>query len=246
MALLPLLCGAFLSGWHLIHPLLLLTWLSGFHFFNAASLFLKGRRSSRLRKRLAPALVTWGITSAILGAALIAWQPWLLAWAPAFAPLITVAFIEAWRRNERSITARVSTILASSLMLPLAFWLGSDEPSFADLWGPSWLPIWVSTGILAAYFIGTVPYVRSLIRAKNDQRWVWASLAWHLASGVFMVAGAAYGLASWWLVALWIILTTRCAVMPSLQRKGVEIRPATIGVSEFMATAVLTYVLLAL
>ncbi|WP_175957334.1 YwiC-like family protein [Schaalia sp. Marseille-Q2122] len=244
MALLPLLLGASLAGWQWAHLLLLLAWFAGFHFFNAATLFLKGRRSSRIRKRLTPALVTWGATSALLGLSLIAWYPLLLTWTPAFAPLVAVAFIEAWRRKERSIAARISTILASSLMLPLAYWLGVGTPGMGDVLSASRLHIWVTTGILAAYFVGTVPYVRSLIRGKNDHRWVWAATAWHALSTLALVGAAAYGLASWWMVALWVVLTARCLLVPMLQRRGADIRPAIIGISEFVATALLTALLL--
>lgn len=246
MALLPLLIGAFLSGWQWIHLVLLLAWLSGFHFFNAATIFLKGRRSARVRARLMPALITWCVISAILGGILVVWQPWLFAWLPAFAPLVAVAFIEAWRRQERSMAARISTILASALMLPLAYWLGAGSPAFAEVTGASWLPVWLLTGILAAYFIGTVPYVRSLIRGKNDLRWVWAAFLWHLLSGLVITGAAAYGRTSWWLVAFWGVLAARSVIVPVLQRRGVEIRPAMIGISEFVLTAVLVVLLVAL
>ncbi len=291
MALLPLLLGAFLAGWTGVHLVLFFAWFAGFHFFNAATLFLKGRRSARIRTRLFPALIFWAVTAALLGIVLIVWHPQLLTWIPAFAPLVAIAFIEAWRRQERSMPARVSTILASSLMLPLAYWLGVDTPSLTTLvgahWTPIWVttvilaayfigttilasslmlplaywlgvdtpslttlvgahwtPIWVTTVILAAYFIGTVPYVRSLIRGKNDHRWVWAATAWHVCCTFALVGAAAYGLTSWWMVALWGILAARCLLVPLLQRRGTEIRPALIGMSEFVATAVLTALLL--
>lgn len=244
MALLPLLLGAFLAGWTGVHLVLFFAWFAGFHFFNAATLFLKGRRSARIRTRLFPALIFWAVTAALLGIVLIVWHPQLLTWIPAFAPLVAIAFIEAWRRQERSMPARVSTILASSLMLPLAYWLGVDTPSLTTLVDAHWTPIWVTTGILAAYFIGTVPYVRSLIRGKNDHRWVWAATAWHVCCIFVLMGAAAYGLTSWWMVALWGILAARCLLVPLLQRRGTEIRPALIGMSEFVATAVLTALLL--
>lgn len=244
MALLPLLLGAFLAGWTGVHLVLFFAWFAGFHFFNAATLFLKGRRSARIRTRLFPALIFWAVTAALLGIVLIVWHPQLLTWIPAFAPLVAIAFIEAWRRQERSIPARVSTILASSLMLPLAYWLGVDTPSLTTLVDAHWIPIWVTTGILAAYFIGTVPYVRSLIRGKNDHRWVWAATAWHVCCIFVLMGAAAYALTSWWMVALWFMLAARCLLVPLLQRRGTEIRPALIGMSEFVATAVLTALLL--
>lgn len=243
MALLPLLCGAILSGWQWGHLVLLAAWLSGFHFFNAATLVLKGRRSARIRARLMPALVTWATASGILGAALIVWQPWLLAWAPVFAPLVAIAFIEAWRRKDRSMAARISTILASSIMLPVAYWLGTGSPPLSEVVSSAWIPVWGVTGILAAYFIGTVPYVRSLIRGKNDRRWVWAALIWHTLTGLALGVGAGFGWVSWWLVGFWVALAARTVIVPEVQRRGAHIRPAMIGVSEFAATALLVVLL---
>lgn len=245
MALLPLLIGAFLSGWQWVHLVLLLAWLSGFHLFNAATIILKGRRSPRIRNRLMPALLTWGVSTAILGGVLIIWHPRLLTWAPVFAPLVAVAFIEAWRRKERSISARISTILASSLMLPLAYWLGVGSPVFGEILNAAWIAVWLMTGIMAAYFIGTVPYVRSLIRGKNDRRWVWGACAWHALIGIALGAAAASGWVSWWLAAFWGLLAARSVIVPMVQRRGVKIRPAMIGASEFAATAVLVALLLA-
>lgn len=245
MALLPVILGALLSGWQGIHTLLLLAWLAGFHFFNAATIVLKGRRSPRLRARLTPALFAWGTLTALFGCALIAWRPTVLVWAPAFAPLVVVAFTEAWRRKERSLAARICTILASSLMLPVAYWLGAGTPTMDEVVSRAWSPVWLTTSILAAYFIGTVPYVRSLIRGRHDRRWVWAATVWHLITGFALVMAALGGVVSWWLPTLWIVLTARCLVLPALQRRGANIRPALIGVSEFGATAVLVLLLLA-
>lgn len=264
MALLPIIVGSSLAGWRPIHGLLLVTWLAGFHLFNVCSLWAKVRKVPRRRGRYIPAMGVWAALTAACGVVVVALHPQILWWGVFFAPLIGVAVWEAWRKNERALAARASSIIASTLMLPVAVWISEAAlvPSGASASSAMWLgsvaeswasfasslrfehvgvsgdAVWGVTGVLGAYFLATVPYVRSLIRGRNDRRWLVASVLFHLmvatvVTGVW-VWGASF--ASLPLSVVWWLLTLRAAVVPWAQMKGVSIRPVHIGIGEFVTT----------
>ncbi|MDO4260126.1 MAG: YwiC-like family protein [Actinomycetaceae bacterium] len=261
MAIIPAILGATLGGWQPIHGLLIASWLSGFLFFNAVELYAKSSR--RRRPRLYPALGTWLIISCLLGYFLLSQAPYLLVWIPFFAPLVAVAFIEVFRGNERSLVSRTVTILASTLMTPVAFTLSFwwhnfaasiflpmpgaidhifSSPDWIGNWlyimgflpqmQPLWAKVWVTTGVLAAYFLGTVPLVRSLIRGRSNMRWVWGSVLWYMLTGVGVTFGAMDGFIHWALIAVWGGLSIRGAAMPWWQRTHKPFKPIQIGLAE--------------
>lgn len=246
MALLPISIGVlFHPQW--IHVLLVLAWFSGFHMFNAASLLAKARSHPR-RRRYVPATLFWSALTAVWGLAFVVVYPGVLWWSMFFLPLIAVASFEVWAGQERAVLTRVATILTSALMLPLTVWVGmpgsesirSSEAFFLSLSctasGVSALKVWGTSIVLAAYFVGTVPYVRSLIRGRRN-------LGWTVGAGVFhavvtLVVGVAYlaGYVSLLLVIVWCVLLLRSLFVPAWQRAGHQVRPATIGIGEFLST----------
>lgn len=118
--------------------------------------------SSR-RSSLKPAFVTWTGLTALLGIPLLIMAPRLLAWAPFFAPLVAVTLWEVSHGHDRAIATRFSSVLAPTLMTPVAASLSLDVyPTHTELGFA-----WVSFGVLSAYFIACVPYVRSLIRGQK-------------------------------------------------------------------------------
>ncbi|WP_034285041.1 YwiC-like family protein [Schaalia suimastitidis] len=228
MALLPILFGiaeAGLGAWHLV---LLVAWLSAFAFFHAFELWAK--TAPRRRHRIRAALVTWGILTFLSGVPLLLWRPSLWAWAPLFAPLLAVAGWGIWRRHSRALSVRVTTILASCLMTPVAYGSGYGTRE-----------TWLIAAFLCAYFLGTVPYVRSLIRGRRDIRWVYAAVIWHVVVTVAMTMAWSLGQVHWSAPAVWLLLSGRSLVVPLYQkRREVPLRPAVIGIIELVACALVS------
>lgn len=260
MALVPILFGASAGGWLPIHVLLVVCWLAGFHLFNVGSLWLKARSSARRRQRYEPALCVWAVITAVSGLVLVGMMPQVLWWAVFFAPLIAVAVWESWQKNERALLARATTILASCLTLPMAAWISNMQAAgtesaasvgLREVWWEflaslsmpglvvSGVGVWVVTAFLAAYFLATVPYVRSLIRGRHDHRWMWGSVCVHAIVAAVMTVLFWWGLpwATWLLVLVWSLLTVRAWLLPLAQRRHLPIRPAHIGIGEFVSTA---------
>lgn len=266
MALLPIILGSLIGGWTLAHTALFVAWFAGFHVFNAATLWAKARSRVSRRRQYEKALLTWLAVAGFFGVIVLVSVPAVLWWVPFFVPLIAGAGWEAWQKNERALLARVTTILASTLMLPLAVWLSeaAADPSPFEGFG-SWSAfadslsltssyeagyrVWPMAILLGAYFLATVPYVRCLIRGRRDRRWFVGSVLFHLLIAVTVTilwAGgwAEAALTTLPMVALWWVLTARAYLVPVAQQRGARVRPGHIGAGEFVLTAVLVAVLL--
>lgn len=255
MATLPIVVGALDSRPQWAHLLLLLAWVAGFLLFHVGTLWIASPR----RARYTSALLTWGGCAAVSGVALLVLRPALLGWAPVFAPLVVVALVEALRRRTRSMASRISTVLASSLTCAVAHDLGWGTLHAAGPLGRGWWPwwdgaatvpgsgwghAWIVTAVLAAYFLGTVPHVRALIRGRGNPAWVIASLSWHVLTLVGVVAAAGVGGVSWWVVAVWGVLVVRALVIPLDQSRRGPWTPKAIGLTEMVVCVLVAVSLL--
>lgn len=253
MALLPLFLGIIEGGARPVHALLASAWLAAFLFFNAVERWAKTPQNRR--SRVLPAVGVWATVSLGLGVPLLVIEPVLFVWFPFFAPLVVVTFVEIFRRHERALLTRVATVLASSLMLPVAWSVSRSyssghtnakpaEGPLCDVWlsltgitapvSTGWAHTWIIGAVLSAYFLGTIPFVRSLIRGRHDLRWVWASVLWYSLSGVALAFGVSSGELHWLLLPTWGALTLRALWMPVWQAHHRPIRPAVIGVTEIV------------
>lgn len=254
MMLVPLIVGSILGGFSWAQLLLTAAWLFAFFFFNALGLWMKvtvsvHQRAARnapadrkvvlseaqkknLKKRQAKFLPPMGTYAALAGVgagALIIMHPGLMVWAPAFLVVFFIAIWEMWRGRERSFLARASAIVASGFMTPIAYTLGADpvEPS----------RMWIATAVLILYFIGTIPMVKCLIRERNNPSWIRFSVLYHLAWLVVSAGLAVAGLLSWWIPALWLVLLARASWLSYWSAKSGPLKPAVIGVTEFLFSA---------
>lgn len=221
MLIVPLLVGSLMSGPRPVHLLLAATWMIGYHVFHAAGLW---RRTRRHAERVLPALATWSALTAVLGVPLLCWHPELLAWAPLFAPLVCVAAIYTWLRKDRALLSRASAIAASCLMVAVAAGLGSTPPTPAVTW--------LVTGFVMWHFFGTVPHVRSLVRAAGDPRWVAGACAWYALGTLALAALALRGWWVWPMLALALLLTARTLLVPWWQASRGRMNPMKLGVVE--------------
>lgn len=254
MLVVPLVVGVAAAGARPWHALLAATWVVGYLAFAATALLLKARGRARYR----PAAAVYGGAALTLGVALLAARPALGWWAVPYAPLLAVALGAAWRRAERSWVADTVTVLAACLLAAVV-----ATPAALD-GGPTPLALtagsvgaWQVVGALAAYFLGTVCYVKTMIRERGNTMVLVASVAWHALAAAAVLAmvaagrsagptgpaaGALPGWSGWLLAGLFTLLTARAAAVP-LRFPGA--RPMAVGLGEIAASAALTAALLA-
>jgi uncharacterized membrane protein YfcA len=170
MLVLPLTAGVWLPGPTWVHLPLALFWVVGYLAFHAAGRWLRSRHRSR---QLVP-LVVYGAVAAILGIVTLLAAPSLLWWTPAFLPLLALSLWWTARGAERSLRNDAVTVLAACLMAPVAFDAGAGVGTGAGVGSvDGWAGLWVAAGVLLAYLLGTVLYVKGTDRCG---RW-WSGWA---------------------------------------------------------------------
>jgi AcrR family transcriptional regulator len=210
----PLLVGVLASSPTWVQLPLAAFWFAGYFAFFATGLWLKSRR----RPRYLPPVRAYAVLTAVLGALTLALDPGLLRWAPLFVVPLGVGLLASARRDERSLWSGVATSAGSSLMTVVAYDAGG---------GTDWTRAWLLAAILAAYFVGTVLYVKTMIRERGEVAYLRLSVAYHVLAAV---AGA---LVSPWLGVVGALLAARAALAPRLRQ-----RPAVVGAGEVVATVV--------
>lgn len=241
MAIVPVLAGSSLGGITWPQLLLAVSWLIAFLWFDALTLWMKatirvdrnGKRHFTFRRgrRYVPALITYGAVAAAGASGLVLISPRVLFWGLGILPWFFVSWFEMWRGKYQSFWARTSAIIASGMLAPIAYDLGSRPDNWAGLW--------VSAAFITTYFIGTVPYVKTLIRERGNRTWIAFSIGYHAAMTAATALACIFGYVSWWLLAAWVVLTIRAWVYPEVaKRRGKPLRPQVVGISEFIFTAV--------
>lgn len=220
MVISPLLVGAIASGWSWTQVPLFAFWLLGYFAFNACSLWLKSRR----KPRYLPALRSYLVAATILAGVTMALDPRLISWVPWFIAPLGIGLWAAAQRRERDTLAGLATVAGASLMTVVSYAAGpgTDLPS-----------AWLLALVQFCYFGGTVFYVKSAIRQRGSRGYLWLSIGFHGAATAAMVA------ISWWLVAVFALLTLRAAVVP-----GRGLSPKQLGIGEIVATVLVAVVAL--
>lgn len=210
----PLVVGVLASGPAWVHLPLAAFWFAGYFLFFATGLWLKSRR----RSRYLPPVRAYAVLAGALGLLTLALDPGLLRWAPLFAVPLAVGLVASALRDERSLWSGIATSAGSSLMVLVAYDAGG---------GSDWLRAWTLTGVVAAYLVGTVLYVKTMIRERGQDRFQWLSAMFHGAATVVMTSVGP------WLVLVFALLTIRAAVLPAYR-----LSPKTVGIGEIVATVV--------
>jgi hypothetical protein len=159
---------------------------------------------------------TYGLAALVLGAVVLVIDPGLVVWAPLFVPLLAVGLVASATRHERALVSGLATTLGSCLMTVVAYDAGG---------GTDWAAAWLLAAVVAAYFAGTVFYVKTLIRERGSERHYWLSVGFHAVATLALVpvSGA--------LVLVFALLTIRAAITPAF---GVS--PKQAGMGEVVAT----------
>jgi len=218
----PFLVGVVAASPRWVHVPLLLLWFVGYFAFFAAGLWLKSGR----RDRYLPPVRAYGLAAVPLGIVVLVLRPDLVVWAPLFAPLLLAGLWFAAHRQDRSLPSGLATILAACLMTMVAYDAGD---------GTEWPQAWTLTAVLAGYFVGTLFYVKTMIRERDSRPHYWLSVGYHVA------AAAAVAWVSWWLAGLFAVLALRAAVLP-----GRGLSPKQVGIGEIVANVAVVVVALLL
>jgi hypothetical protein len=219
----PLLVGALAAGPTWLHLPLALFWFVGYLAFFAVSLWLKsGRRTS-----YAPPALAYPLLALPLGLVLAIARPDLLRWAPAFLVPLGIGLWASAHRTERSVLSGLATTAGSSLMTLVAYDVSG---------GSDWRRAWTLAAVQAAYFGGTVFYVKSMIRARGDLTFRAVSIGYHaavtvIAAAALLAGGGHWPGLSWAVVAVFVALTARAALVPRL-----ALTPPQIGIGEIAST----------
>ena len=216
----PFLVGVVAASPRWVHLPLLLLWFVGYFAFFAAGLWLKSGR----RARYLPPVRAYGLATVPLAIVVLLLRPDLVVWAPLFAPLLLAGLWFAAHRQDRSLPSGLATILAACLMTMVAFDAGD---------GTDWARAWTLTAVLAGYFVGTLFYVKTMIRERDSRPHYWLSVGYHAA----LTVAAAW--LSWGLAGLFALLALRAAVLP-----GRGLSPKQVGIGEIVANIAVVVVAL--
>jgi hypothetical protein len=209
MLVVPYLAALVVGGASWIALPLLGAWLAGYLLSYYAFQAVKSRRAGRYRGQL----VLYASIAVPL-AAIVVWASPAVAWyAPGFALLLAANVWYAWRRRERALANDIASVLQSCLMVFAAGTAAGVRPA-------------ALLGVFAActaYFLGTVFFVKTMIRERGNptfRRW---------SAGVHV---GALGIAAWlgpWLAALFAWLLVRAVVMPARRLSPKQVGLIEIG-----------------
>lgn len=209
----PLLVGVLAGGVTWVHLPLAAFWFAGYFAFFAASQWLKAKR----RARWFPPVRFYGVLAVALGAVVAALEPGLLLWAPAFVVPLTIGLVAAAHRHERAVTAGLAMTAASALMTVVSY----DAGPGTDL-----ERAWLLAVIQLAYFAGTVLYVKTVIRERDNPTYYRVSVGFHA-----VVLAAAAFTTSLPVTVVFVGLFTRAVLVPPWRPT-----PKQAGIGEVVAT----------
>lgn len=203
MLLLPFLTALVTAGADPVHGPLLLAWLAGYLLSYYAFLALKTRRPARVRRQLG----LYAAITAPAALAVVVLRPEVLWFAPVYAVLLGVNGWYAWHRRDRALTTDLASVLQACLMLPVA----------ATVAGVSPIAVLEPFLVLLLYLVGTVLFVKTMIRERGDARFLRASIGFHALATVLT------GLLSWPWSILFAWFAVRAAWLPrrAMTPKGV-------------------------
>lgn len=217
MLITPVLVGAMVGSVRPLQLVLLVAWLAAYctNFF--LSLALKTRRWARYRRQL----LAYGTTAAACALPLLADEPRLLWLAiPSLAVfLINIYFVR--ERNERSWINDIAGIVLAAAVGFGAFLVGYDDRDPDQL-----MRAGRAIAVVSLYFVGTVFYVKTMIRERGVTLWMRLSVGFHTCLAVSLA------LMRWWPVtAIAVAALVRSIMVPKLRWT-----PKQIGVFEIAFT----------
>jgi hypothetical protein len=215
----PLLVGILAGGVAWVHVALAAFWFAGYFAFFATSLWLKAQR----RAKWVPPVRAYGALSVVLGGVVAAMQPSLVRWVPLFLLPLAIGLYAAAQRQDRALVAGLATTAGSALMTVVAY----DAGPGSDL-----ARAWQLGLVQLLYFAGTVLYVKTVIRERDNPRYLWFSVGFHtVALGVVELVFGLHAGSQLPLLVVFGLLLGRAVLVPPYRPT-----PRHAGIGEIVAT----------
>ncbi|MFE9689627.1 YwiC-like family protein [Micromonospora sp. NPDC005806] len=217
MLVVPYLAGLVAAGYRWPDAPLLGAWIAGYLLSYYAFQAVKSRRVQRYRTQL----VLYAAVAAPLALLVVVARPGVLVYAPGYAALFAVNTWYAARRQERAFVNDLASVLQSCLMVFVVAAVADVPP--AAVFGMFVLCV--------AYFVGTVCYVKTIIRERGNPTYLRLSVGYHVLA---LAVAAWFGLMP---AALFAWLLARAALLP-----GRGWTPKRTGVVEIVNCALMLLV----
>jgi hypothetical protein len=201
MLVVPFLAGMMAAGPDWLHLPLFVSWLLAYLLTFP---LLQWVKSGKRKLYLKPVLL-YGSLLAPVGAIVLWMMPSLLWWSAAIVPLFLMNCYYARRKQERTFANDAIAVLQFCLMTGIAYQAGGGTDAREVL------PYAVGC---FGYFMGTVFYVKTIIRERNNPRFYRMSVAYHSAcvAAASLLLPLPIALAS-------VVLLARAVLLP---RRGIS------------------------
>ena len=233
MLLAPVIAGGLLAGFGWPNVVLLLAWVCAYLGFMAVRGVINGRQRQAY---IAAMVVYWAVAAALI-VTLLWWRLAFIWWAIPLACLLGTSLVLMVTKHERSAVNDACLIGASALMTVISATAAQLPTSPA--WGGVATAVgqvtpWFATIVMAAYFLGTIPYVKTLIRERGKPGWYAASVIYHCVLIVlaFLTMHA-------WLLAFSVLAAVRATAVPRLWPHA---KPKYIGIGEITGTVAIVLI----
>ncbi|WP_435920930.1 YwiC-like family protein [Paenibacillus sp. DYY-L-2] len=167
MLLIPFLSGMFAAQPKWIHALLFAGWLLVYLFSFPLLQLIRTKK----KQLYAKPVFFYAALLIPVAAGLLIWEPGLFVWLPLFIPLFIVNCWFAKRNRERAFLNDLAAVIQFCFMVFVAYDIGggSDRMLAAELFVLNVL-----------YFTGTIFFVKTIIREKNNPRFYRLSIVYHV------------------------------------------------------------------
>jgi hypothetical protein len=212
MLLLPILAAVTVTGPRPLHVPLLGAALAAYPL----SYFLLQAVKTRRLRRVRPQLTAYGLAAVLCAVPVLAARPAVLAYAPLYGVLAAVNAGYARRRRDRALVNDLAFVGQCGL-------LGFAVATVAEV-PPT--RVAAVTVVALGYLVGTVLYVKTMIRERDSAAYRWASGAYH---AVAVLAAALWAPAP--VAVVFAVLLARATLLP-----GHRLTPKRVGLVETACT----------
>jgi hypothetical protein len=220
MLAVPYAVGLIAAGFRWPDLPLLGAWVAGYPLSYFALQTIKARRLGRYRAQLG----FYAAIAAPLAVLAVIGAPALLRYVPVYIGLLAINCWYAYRRRERALLNDVASVVQSCVLVFAVATVAGLAPSEVVL----------AFGLCLAYFLGTVLFVKTMIRERADARYRWGSIAYHV---------VALGLAAFF--SLWAAILFAWLLVRAVRLPGRALSPKEVGLLE-LANSVTVVVVVAL